>query len=555
MVTERPQIDTETADLEFDSAHAGRPAPQPFFLARLAALARSIETKSSAWLAGLAFIYLTTTLARCIKPFWFDEITTYYLARMDSVSIAWRAIRNGGDLQPPLMVVLAHFSQRLLGPNEIATRLPAILGVMVACGCTFAFIRRRSGAVFAICGAVLILLTSAYHYAMEARPYGLVLAGAAIALVSWQSADRPGRSWVSLAGIAAGLWIALASQCYSVLLAIPFGAGEIARSVRRKRIDWPVWVAFGLSASALMFYPPLFRSMNRGFADQFPMFAPNLRSLWIVPSHMVGGAGRVVAAVMVSIALLRRGHRTHDDARLRPPVARNAVPLHETVVVVLLTAMPIFLMILVARLHSPIFYRYALAAVIGMAVLISQAFEHLAGGDSRLGVVVFLLFAGVFVERFVSDAFGVPDFQPQVKLMADTEKSAIQVAGNPLLSMVTGDLPLVVSNPFWFPQVAHYAPPALAARTYYLTDTDAALKFTHTDPYQIALPLMLRLNLPGHVIPYSVFTATHRRFLVYSSSNEFDWLMGRLGPDRATFQFIGRLGDALLLEACLQCEK
>ncbi len=519
----------------------------------LGALARNVEKESSAWLAALTFIYLITTIARSAKPFWFDEITTFYLARMDTVADAWRAICSGADLQPPLMVVLVHFSQQLFGVSEIATRLPAYLGVLIACACTYAFIKRRSGTIFAFCGALLILLTSAYHYAMEARPYGVVLAGAAIALVSWQRADEPRRGWLPLAGIALGLWIALASQCYSVLLAIPFGAGEIVRSVRQKRIDWPVWVAFGLSASALMFYPPLFRSLNQGFADQFPMFAPNLRSFWIVPSHMVGGAGRVVAAIMVAIALLRRSQRTDTPLRPRPPASGKA-PLHETVAVVLLTAMPIFVIVLVAGLHSPVFYRYGLTGVLGLAVLITQAFEHVSGGDLRIGVVIMLLLAGIFVERFVSDAFGRPDGQPPIKLMADPEKSPIQIAGNPLLSMITGDLPLVVSNPFWFPQVAHYAPPELAARTYYLTDTEAALKFTHTDPYEFALPPLIRIHLPGHVTPYSVFTATHRRFLVYTSSNSFDWLLGRLQSDHPNFRFIGRTGDSMLLDTCLQCE-
>ena len=389
---------------------------------------------------------------------------------------------------------------------------------------------------------------------MEARPYGVALAGAAVALVSWQRAHEPRRTCVPLAGLALGLWIALASQCFSILLAVPFGAGELVRSVQRKRIDWPVWTAFGLSASALAFYPPLFRSFMREYAGHFPTFAPTFRSLWIIPGNMMGGAGRVVAAVMVLIVWLRRVDRTNGPPRPRPPATGNAAPLHETVVVALLTATPIFLTILAVGLRSPVFYKYALAAILGMAILITRGFERAAGGDARIGVVIFLLLAGIFVERFVSDAFGAPDGQPPVRLVADLDNADIEVAGNSLLSMAQGDLPLVVSNPNWFPQVAHYAPQALAARTYYLTEADAALKATRTSPSEIALPRMLQLHMPGRVTPYSVFTSAHRRFLLYTSSNEFDWLMGRLQSDGATYRFIGRTGDAMLLEACLQCE-
>jgi hypothetical protein len=190
-----------------------------------------------------------------------------------------------------------------------------------------------------------------------------------------------------------------------------------------------------------------------------------------------------------------------------------------------------------------------------MAILIAQAFEWLAAGDRRIGVAIFLVLTGVFVERFVSDAFGEPDAQPLAKVMKESGDGSIRVAGNPLLTMAAGNLPLVVANPIWFPQVVHYAPPELAERTYYLTDSAAARRFTGTNFFELALPVLARFPLPGHVIPYSTFTATHRRFFVYTSSNGFDWLMGRLRPDRAILKFVGRVGDTILLEACLQCPR
>ena len=283
------------------------------------------------------------------------------------------------------------------------------------------------------------------------------------------------------------------------------------------------------------------------------MFAPGVRSLWIVPSHIIG-AGRVVAALMVLIAWLRGGNRIVGDPSGRAPAPGNAIPLHEMVSVTLLAAIPAFLIILLTRLHSPIFYRYGLVAVLGMAILITWAWERAACADSRVGVVILLVLTGVFVERFVSDAWGTPDQQPLAKVMDDASPRGSKVPGQPLLEMAPGNLPLVVANPIWFPAVVHYAPPELAMRTYYLTDSDAARKFTGTNFFEIALPVMLRFHLPGHVVPYSAFQAEHRRFLVYTSSNEFDWLMGRLRPDHATFKFLGRMGDAILLEACLQCQ-
>ncbi len=541
MLTEAPLRPTRS--------HSGR---GPSFLARFAPFAAWLEREPAACLAALTFIVGLTTVARATRMMWFDELTTFYLARMDSIQSAWNAVRNGADLQPPLMFVLAHFSQKLAGANEIATRLPCILGFLVACGCLFVFIRRRSGTVFALCGAALILLTGAYRYSYEARPYGLVLAGAALALVSWQSATEPRRSWLSIAGIAAGLWIALASQCYAVLLAIPFGAGELVRTFQRKKIDWPVWLAFAASASAIAFYPPLIRLHDGGFVASHPLFTADVRTLWIVPERIVGGAGYAIALVMAIAAWLR-------TLNPRPRCERSKIPGYETVAVTLLAATPLYLALLIAEMHSSIFYRYALAAVIGFVVLASRALYLAAKGDTRIGAIVFLLLTGVFVERFISDAFARPDIQPPLRVVyasateppADSKNS---VPGHPLLSVVPEDMPLVISDPFRFAQVAHYAAPGVAARTYYLTDAKAALHYTTTNSFETALPIMFRtLPIPGHVVPYSTFVSPGRRFFLYTSSNGFDWLMAQLGAENTELRFAGRFADVSLFDACFQC--
>ena len=297
---------------------------KPSILARFSPFAAWLERETASCLAVLTFLFVTTTIARATRMMWFDELTTFYLARMDSIWSAWRAVRNGADLQPPLMFVLAHFTQKLAGAGAIATRLPCILGFLVACGSLFVFIRRRCGTVFALCGAVLILLTGAYRYAYEARPYGLVLAGAALALTSWQSATQSRRGWLSITGIAAGLWIALASQCYAVLLAIPFGAGEALRTLRRKRIDWPVWLAFAVSASAIAFYPPLIKLHAGDFVGSHTLFGVAARSLWTVPERIVGGAGYVIALAMVLAAWLRSGERQGRREYPRSPAMNSS---------------------------------------------------------------------------------------------------------------------------------------------------------------------------------------------------------------------------------------
>jgi hypothetical protein len=187
-----------------------------------------------------------------------------------------------------------------------------------------------------------------------------------------------------------------------------------------------------------------------------------------------------------------------------------------------------------------------------MVVIAIRAFHRISRGDRRIGALLLITFTGVFVERFVSDALGKPDLQQGAHLMEKSQEEHVKILGHPLLSLAEGKLPLVIGNPFWVPVVAHYAPPAMAARIYYLSDARASERFAGTDYFEAALPIMYRLPVPGHIVNYRDFVAAHHRFLVYSSGSSYDWIMGRLGEEKdITFTFIGRFNDSLLLEASL----
>src|SRR5271155_2717256 len=72
-------------------------------------------------------------------PLWFDEISTLRIAELPT----WHAVFHGTqtlDLNPPLEVFLVRISTHLLGPHELAARLPSILGFGLAVGCLFVFL-------------------------------------------------------------------------------------------------------------------------------------------------------------------------------------------------------------------------------------------------------------------------------------------------------------------------------------------------------------------------------------------------------------------------------
>src|SRR4029077_6697684 len=78
--------------------------------------------------------------------------------------------------------------------QEIALRAPSIIGFACAFIFVFVYVRRRSGNWIALaCSAVLIRTILFSRYAIEARPYSLVVACVAMALVCYQHAPETRR--------------------------------------------------------------------------------------------------------------------------------------------------------------------------------------------------------------------------------------------------------------------------------------------------------------------------------------------------------------------------
>src|SRR5687767_13726040 len=98
----------------------------------------------------------------------------------------------------------------------------------------------RVGAKSAVTAVALVPLADyTVRYAVETRPYMLLLGVSAWALVCWQRLRlRP-----SL-GAAAGLWAlltaALLLHVWAILLVMAIGAGELAAALRARAIRWRV---------------------------------------------------------------------------------------------------------------------------------------------------------------------------------------------------------------------------------------------------------------------------------------------------------------------------
>jgi 4-amino-4-deoxy-L-arabinose transferase-like glycosyltransferase len=186
---------------------------------------------------GLLLIYalVRSLFAAAGRPFWYDELLTQTVAGLGSWQRIMEALRLPADGQPPLFYVIEHFASKICANQQIALRLPAAAGLMVTLICVFVYAKRsRGGAIALLCSAALMLTCVFQSYAEEARPYSMVLALIAFAMVCYQ---RSGAAvWVALFGVS--LALAGALHYLAVLAMVPFGVAELFESWRIGKMRW-----------------------------------------------------------------------------------------------------------------------------------------------------------------------------------------------------------------------------------------------------------------------------------------------------------------------------
>src|ERR1035437_2017591 len=163
-------------------------------------------------------LYLLATCFRASrKLFWFDELFTLRVSRLPDMASVWNALKQGADLNPLLFYGFTRFSESLFGEGHIATRLPEILGCLVFCLCLFRFVSSRTSVLAGLVSMLFPLDTTAYFYAYEARPHGILLGCSGLALVCWQAAIRSRRRkyWWAM-GLFAALLCAILNHTYAI---------------------------------------------------------------------------------------------------------------------------------------------------------------------------------------------------------------------------------------------------------------------------------------------------------------------------------------------------
>jgi hypothetical protein len=460
-------------------------------------------------LAGYATVAGLDRASR--RHFWYDEICTVAIANLGSASAIWSALEGAADGNPPAFYVIESLLRNVSTNPHVSFRFVSVLGYVLLLVAVFVFVRRISDDVTAAMAMALPFLTPLFTlYAVDARPYSVLLACIGWAMVMWQQAHR---AWAAIAMamlLAGGVFL----HYYAILAVVPFAIAELARWHLTRERRLAVLIGLGLTPFALLVQWPLLQAIREYYGEHF--WAPT-RLVHALITHdrnlelpdWWGGA----IALVISAGLAWRVVRGLADSRGRKDVELSLFLLA-------LINLPVFAVIMTRVLGGGLTSRYVLASVVGIVVALALA-------AARRGPRVATAFLALIV---IAVGLRELDYWRSRGPLASAETHLDNVLLAEALRTSPGPaLPLVISNGSYFLPMSYYGGPHMNEATY-LVDRAAAVTYSQSDSVDASLARIAQL-MPLVVMDRQAFLARHPAFLMFSKPDRFDWLYAQLVSD------------------------
>jgi hypothetical protein len=506
------------------------------------------------WLLfGFSIFYFADVCIRASeKFFWYDEFFTLHLSQIPGLGPLWEALRQGADFNPPFFYLLTKASRALFGNGLIGTRMPEIFGFWLLCVCLFLFVNRRAGAVAGSIAMLLPVVTGAFYYAYEARPYGLVLGFCGLAIVFWQracwrkSSDVRNRGWW-LAALSLSLLSAFMTNCYALVILAPFALTEVWRTIQSGRLDKPMWAALLTPAILpVAMYVPLLSSYSA--LTNGTTFGTAFAAEWAQISRYYVFLFKPCLEIFLLAAVLLAVDRWRIS-RSAPARSHGAVGYKaaEIVLSACFIALPVFGLVLAKVVHGPFFARYFLSGVAGIGLLAGLAFGTRPRGNwpavTFLAVVVLavcLQTSSLAWHRY--RGWGEPLVEPSTGITLDTApREPLDI--HPLVaSRSLPDLPIAVPVTLDYLYLKHYAP-EIAPRLYFICNSKNDFSYRGLGLEQNWMPV-LRDN---HLLTYREFLHSFPHALVYADNLGLASFAG-LVQNGATIESLQNSGRHFLAE-------
>jgi hypothetical protein len=510
-------------------------------LVRQRAASRWLVHPETVELFGLCVIVLvagaSSVLRAAQRPFWYDEIYTFVLSRLDSFTSVWSALQDAVDTNPPFYYAIARLSSNLPLPAEVSLRLPSTLGFIVFLVCVYFLVRPIAGPVAALIGVLVPLSTPLYDlYAIEARPYALLSASLALALFGWQRSDRRGFALVFACAITAMMSL----HYYAIFLLAGIVAGEAIVSLQRRVLRPQVWLGIAVGMVPLIVTWPLLQAISRYYGASFwskpqlGLIPQSYDTLLFLHSSVAIGFAFALALIL-TFGIVRR-------LRSDPPTSRADIGIDASAatcfidpglagVLVVFLLSPVLMTMAAKLVVAGMQERYAMAPLI-VAVAICTGILSIRIGQ-RFAMCVLAISLLAFGLNTTVAALRWRDSS------IDANLAQYQIPPGWLESAKDRDLPIVVSDGVYYLTAFQYGSVEQRDRLMVVVDPPSALNYVNTDSVDRNLAV-LRQYFAVRVEDFQAFAQARASFLLLtphdSNGDYFDWWARRLVYDGYVLQ-------------------
>ena len=441
-----------------------------------------------------------------------DEIYTVHIARAPTLGrMLWMARET--DLHPPLHYLLQRLVLHLPGPPWLISRLPSMIAGWVMTMTVFRMTARRLGALLGVVSVAAVWSTPALRFFWLNRPYMIWLALLALLIAAWGRASVPGRSLWRLVVVFCLSALMISDQLIGIACLLPFVLAEMVRARQSGRLDWRLLLALLVPSlvGAGYFYQLRHLSQNSFPGSQLPTvgWALGVYNALVTQTFFLLSVSMLLTVFLGADWRLRRTDQSdRRDKRLSLP---------EWTLFLGLLATPLLLMLIAAVLGLPYWERYG-----SFAALWTGGNAAVAAAPARATVA----------PAFDSTGAGVHEEPALARLVADwgpvhAEQGSLATSRRPRLALSALDhsLPIVAANPMTFNEMADREPQAVTNRLFYLTDREAAKRYSGYTLFENENKIVAILGLPAHAEAREQFLATHSRFyLVANFNSDAQWL-------------------------------
>jgi hypothetical protein len=427
---------------------------------------------------------------------WTDELFTLYIAQQASPAEIVKSIKEGCDGAPPLYPIIVHWILPLFKNDALAIRLPSTIGFSVMIICLLAFCRRRLPAAYSII-ATLFACDACLYYSTEGRGYGVILGCTAAALLCWQTAAECHRRSVAIPLLALCLALMISMHYYALFFLGPLFLAEMVRAWTSRKLDFGILAAMIPAVVVLGLHYPLFKA-----GAQYQAHFWSKGGIGMVEPFYTYFSHRMLyfgALAMVVVAVFPKSPG---------PVQEAHIPIHESMFIGALAALPIFV-ITASKYATHMFVdRYLCWAAIGLALVACALIFRAVRGRIDVALTLLSVLLALAVLREVVNLRRMP-------YLRDGEAMLQR-----LKTLPNDPETIVVPDAHTFVELSYYAEPRIRERLVYPASPALDLHYFgwDTDPL-LLIPTSRRTKL--RVREYDALLAEYPRFLLAAEPKEY----------------------------------